>query len=199
MVVYSDELCHYGIRGMRWGIRRYQNADGTLTEAGRKRVSKLRDSNSRLTGRRDKLTKRMEFQTRKYANSISKANQKAAELRVKEYGLFTTKARADKLEYKASKLEARAAQKAMKIDRTKARIAKIDALVSKNNRKISELNSAEISKGKDYAEKMTKAYDYFAKNGGSFYKSALSDPYSIKDAMDDFALHDPEFRKIYRS
>ena len=199
MVVYSDELCHYGIRGMRWGIRRYQNPDGTLTEAGRKRVSKLRDSNSRLTGKRDKLTKRMEFQTRKYANSISKANQKAAELRVKEYGLFTTKTRADKLEYKASKLEARAAQKAMRIDRTKARIAKIDALVSKNNRKISELNSAEISKGKDYTEKMTKAYDYFAKNGGSFYKSALSDPYSIKDAMDDFALHDPEFRKIYRS
>ena len=199
MIVYSDELCHYGIRGMRWGIRRYQNPDGTLTEAGRKRVSKLHDSNSRLIGRRDKLTKRMEFQTQKYANSISKANQKAAELRVKEYGLFTTKARADKLEYKASKLEARAAQKAMKIDRTKARIAKIDALVSKNNRKISELNSSEISKGKDYAEKMTKAYDYFAKNGGSFYKSALSDPYSIKDAMDDFALHDPEFRKIYRS
>ena len=199
MVVYSDELCHYGIRGMRWGIRRYQNPDGTLTEAGRKRVSKLHDSNSRLTERRDKLTKRMEFQTRKYANSISKANQKAAELRVKEYGLFTTKARADKFEYKASKLEARAAQKAMKIDRTKARIAKIDALVSKNNRKISELNSAEISKGKDYAEKMTKAYDYFAKNGGSFYKSTLSDPYSVKDAMNDFALHDPEFRKIYQS
>ena len=199
MVVYSDELCHYGIRGMRWGIRRYQNPDGTLTEAGRKRVSKLHDSNSRLTERRDKLTKRMEFQTRKYANSISKANQKAAELRVKEYGLFTTKARADKLEYKASKLEARAAQKAMKIDRTKARIAKIDVLVSKNNRKISELNSAEISKGKDYAEKMTKAYDYFAKNGGSFYKSTLSDPYSVRDAMNDFALHDPEFRKIYRS
>ena len=199
MVVYSDELCHYGIRGMRWGIRRYQNPDGTLTEAGRKRVSKLRDSNSRLTGKRDKLTKRMEFQTRKYANSISKANQKAAELRVKEYGLFTTKTRADKLEYKASKLEARAAQKAMRIDRTKARIAKIDALVSKNNRKISELNSAEISKGKDYAEKMTKAYDYFAKNGGSFYKSTLSDPYSVRDAMNDFALHDPEFRKLYQS
>ena len=199
MVVYSDELCHYGIRGMRWGIRRYQNPDGTLTEAGRKRISKLHDSNSRLIGRRDKLTKRMEFQTRKYANSISKANQKAAELRVKEYGLFTTKTRADKLEYKASKLEARAAQKAMRIDRTKARIAKIDALVSKNNRKISELNSAEISKGKAYTEKMTKAYDYFAKNGGSFYKSTLSDPYSVRDAMNDFALHDPEFRKIYRS
>ena len=39
MVVYSDELCHYGIRGMRWGIRRYQNADGSLTTAGRNRYS----------------------------------------------------------------------------------------------------------------------------------------------------------------
>lgn len=39
MVVYSDELCHYGIRGMRWGVRRYQNSDGSLTTAGRNRYS----------------------------------------------------------------------------------------------------------------------------------------------------------------
>lgn len=33
----NDYLMHYGILGMKWGVRRYQNSDGTLTEAGKKR------------------------------------------------------------------------------------------------------------------------------------------------------------------
>lgn len=36
-MVSDSELYHYGIKGMRWGVRRYQNPDGTLTNAGIKR------------------------------------------------------------------------------------------------------------------------------------------------------------------
>lgn len=39
-MTYELYLAHHGILGMKWGVRRYQNADGSLTAAGRKRYEK---------------------------------------------------------------------------------------------------------------------------------------------------------------
>lgn len=39
--IWSSELYHHGIRGQRWGIRRFQNEDGTLTPAGLRRQAKI--------------------------------------------------------------------------------------------------------------------------------------------------------------
>lgn len=41
--ISSDELHHHGIKGQKWGVRRFQNEDGTLTEAGRKRYGNMSD------------------------------------------------------------------------------------------------------------------------------------------------------------
>ena len=48
----SNELvCHSGVKGMRWGIRRYQNKDGTLTDTGKKRYD--RDIKENLSKKKD--------------------------------------------------------------------------------------------------------------------------------------------------
>lgn len=49
------ELYHYGVKGQRWGIRRYQNKDGSLTAAGQKRYDRdIRENNAKKKDNRIK-------------------------------------------------------------------------------------------------------------------------------------------------
>ena len=48
--MYSpNELYHFGVKGMRWGIRRYQNKDGSLTSAGQRHRDQLEGGGGRMT------------------------------------------------------------------------------------------------------------------------------------------------------
>lgn len=58
-----NELYHYGIKGMRWGVRRYQYADGSLTPAGQKRY------NNRSNSRTERIYKLTSMSVKEAVNS----------------------------------------------------------------------------------------------------------------------------------
>lgn len=51
---YSNELYHHGIKGQKWGVRRYQNSDGTYTSAGRRRYE-IGEAKAALKGAKSEL------------------------------------------------------------------------------------------------------------------------------------------------
>lgn len=61
MYEYPDYLMHHGVKGMRWGVRRYQNKDGSLTNAGKKHVSNYKTARS--------LNRKVDQEARKLINS----------------------------------------------------------------------------------------------------------------------------------
>ena len=64
--VNENELYHWGIKGMKWGVRRYQNPDGSLTAAGRKRYTD-KDGNLNTAGKK------------KFGNSVKTKTESEAE------------------------------------------------------------------------------------------------------------------------
>lgn len=60
-------LAHHGILGQKWGIRRFQNKDGTLTAAGKRRLAKLEKQQAKLSSKKAEV-----FGDKSESNSWSK-------------------------------------------------------------------------------------------------------------------------------
>lgn len=71
---YPNELYHHGIKGQKWGVRRYQKPDGKLTEAGQKRYHKrLVEKAVIIGGQADLANARAKNAKKKYERTAKKA------------------------------------------------------------------------------------------------------------------------------
>lgn len=65
-MIHGSELTHHGILGQKWGVRRFQNPDGTLTEAGKKRYYNTLGKVDKYAKRFDKNDKDVRKNATKY-------------------------------------------------------------------------------------------------------------------------------------
>ena len=85
----TNELTHWGIKGMKWGVRRYQNSDGSLTDLGKKRYYREADAagykEESYNGRRYKTTgkkgktEQFDADPTKWAKDDFSANKRVAD------------------------------------------------------------------------------------------------------------------------
>lgn len=68
-----DELCHYGIKGQKWGVRRFQNSDGSYTSEGKRRAQQ--EKKDPVKEMKDPVKEMKDEDLRKAINRLSLENK----------------------------------------------------------------------------------------------------------------------------
>lgn len=157
----EDELMHYGVKGMKWGVRRAMNELHESDRTGSKGAHN--HAVAVLSTHRDKINKKLtsldkksvQLEAKRYksatknANKIAKLERKSAKARLKAGKAFYSSTaqkrlhKSAKLDYKVSKLKKYAAK-------TQAKIEKNERLKEIYKKSLNEINNELVTKGQDF-------------------------------------------------
>lgn len=154
----NDELAHYGVKGMRWGVRRntkrLRSDDSGTREKAVASLQKARSKGAaevaKLKKKGVKLEQKHEQHVIKSETKAARLNEKAAKQRNKAYGLFVSKNKMAKRLGKAQVLEAKANALTTKAANAKAKINSNEAMIKAFEREISNIDTALTSRGRKY-------------------------------------------------
>lgn len=187
--MYENEIYHHGIKGQRWGVRRWQNADGSLKSGGAAHYQKQADS---LHKKIDRLQGKIDKNNDRKAAITAKFNKHSVKNAVQDAKVAKWKQRRSAIQKKVSKInnkvmvrgkdvnffEKRTLKKAYRLDK---KIASGEKAKLRYDTKISKLD-AQNAKLKKKVDRYLDKYE-FASSMASLKESDVSSGRSAVSAM----------------
>ena len=176
-LVHADNegayLAHHGVKGQRWGVRRFQNPDGSLTEKGKRRMETLQGKSDKLDAKKAKLNSPKNMVKLSQYKSLSADRHAAANRHKADEDFYRNKAsyalnnhgskvatkNADKAHTKYVQEAKKAAEYDDYITKHQNKEAKIDRKKIKVDSKLNPLKEIDAQYARSLAEKVDKRKD----------------------------------------
>ena len=176
-LVHADNegayLAHHGVKGQRWGVRRFQNPDGSLTEKGKRRMETLQGKSDKLDAKKAKLNSPKNMVKLSQYKSLSADRHAAANRHKADEDFYRNKAsyalnnhgakvatkNADKAHTKYVQEAKKAAEYDDYITKHQNKEAKIDRKKIKVDSKLNPLKEIDAEYARSLAEKVDKRKD----------------------------------------